>query len=267
MAITKLVLNGVEYPIGNLITVEGPQLYNGRELSEYTWAQLKTKIKNADFADLRVGDYKTINLTGGEVVKMQIAGIDTYFKTTDQQLGHHIDFISVDCLKDAHKWNETNNNNGTAEEKNPYMASEIKKYLSETVYPTLPSDVRKVITNKRMLMEERYSAGGNINDSTGWAWKDLGQLWLPTEYEVFGSTVWGTKGWSAGQACQYPLFANGNQHRIKGQGNGAGRCRWWLCTAGSGSSTHCCRVNSSGNATDLAACNALGVPVCFRVVG
>ena len=114
MAITKLLLNGVEYDIGNIyeIKTEGPQLYEGRELSEYTWAQLKTKCQNADFSDLRVGDYKTITLTGGEVVKMQIAGIDTYYKTTDQQLGHHIDWISVDCLNDYVQWNTTNNNNG-----------------------------------------------------------------------------------------------------------------------------------------------------------
>ena len=266
MAITKLVLNGVEYPIGNLITVEGPQLYEGRELSEYTWSQIKTKIQNADFEDLRVGDYKTITLTGGEVVKMQIAGIDTYYRTTDQQLGHHIDWISKDCLTDYVQWNTTNNNNGNADNAHPYLVSNVYNYLNNTIYPKLPSDVQAVISEKRTLLETRYSASGALTDSTSWAWQSLDKLWLPNEYEVFGSIVWGTKGWSQGQAVQYPLFANSYKHRIKGKGNGGGRCAWWLSTVYSGNSTACCYVNSHGIASGHNASHThVGVPVCFRI--
>lgn len=266
MAITKLVLNGVEYPIGNLITVEGPQLYNGRELSEYTWSQIKTKIQNADFEDLRVGDYKTITLTDGEVVKMQIAGIDTYYRTIDEQLGHHIDWISKDCLTDYVKWNTTSNNNGNADNPCPYEISNVKKYLNETIYPKLPSDVQAVISNKRTLMEERYSASGALTDSTTKRWLDLGKLWLPNEYEVFGSIVLGTKGLSQGQAVQYPLFANSYKHRIKGEGNGGDCCAWWLSTVRSGDSTNCCYVSSMGCPADYYAFGTyIGVPVCFRI--
>ena len=268
MAITKLLLNGVEYDIGNIyeIKTEGPQLYEGRELSEYTWAQLKTKCQNADFGDLRVGDYKTITLTGGEVVKMQIAGIDTYYKTTDQQLGHHIDWISVDCLKDYVQWNTTNNNNGNSTSEYPYMVSNVKKYLVDTIYPKLPADVKAVIKNKRSFLEKRYSASGTLTDSVNWGWEDMGPIWLPHEYEVFGSTVRGTKGWSQGQAVQYPLFANSYTHRIKGKGNGGGRCAWWFATVSSGDSTHCCHVSAIGNADFNGASNTLiGVPVCFRI--
>lgn len=268
MAITKLLLNGVEYDIGNIyeIKTEGPQLYEGRELSEYTWAQLKTKCTNADFDDLRVGDYKTITLTGGEVVKMQIAGIDTYYKTTDQQLGHHIDWISIDCLADYVQWNTTNNNNGNATSPHPWLVSNVYTYLNNTIYPKLPADVKAVIKNKRSLLESRYSASGALTDSTSWAWQDMGSLWLPHEYEVFGSVVWGTKGYSQGQAVQYPLFANSYMHRIKGKGNGQGRCTWWLSTVRSGNSTACCYIYSSGHAAYYSASYAsIGVPVCFRI--
>lgn len=268
MAITKLVLNGVEYPIGNLITVEGPQLYEGRELSEYTWSQIKTKIKNADFEDLRVGDYKTITLTGGEVVKMQIAGIDTYYGTTDQQpLRHHIDWISKDCLTDYVQWNTANNNNGSADTPYPYLVSNVYNYLNNTIYPKLPSDVQAVISEKRTLLETRYSASGALTDSTSWEWQNLGKLWLPSEYEVFGSVVWGTKGYSQQQAVQYPLFANSYKHRNKGKGNGGGRCGWWLSTVSSGESTTCCRVSANGHANySHTSLTYVGVPVCFRIV-
>lgn len=268
MAITKLLLNGVEYDIGNIyeITTEGPQLYEGRELSEYTWAQLKTKCANADFDDLRIGDYKTITLTGGEVVKMQIAGIDTYYKTTDQQLGHHIDWISIDCLNDYVQWNTTNNNNGTSSVASPYLASNVCRYLLETIYPKLPADLKAVIKGKRTLLEYRYSGSGLLTDSTSWGWHDMGNLWLPSEYEVFGSIVWGTKGYSSGQHVQYPLFANSFKHRIKGKGNGGSRCHWWLSTVISGNSTNCCGVASYGHAGDSGASYTDGgVPVCFRI--
>lgn len=268
MAITKLLLNGVEYDIGNIyeIKTEGPQLYEGRELSEYTWAQLKTKCTNIDFDDLRVGDYKTISLTGGEIVKMQIAGIDTYFNTTDQPVPHHIDWISKDCLTDYVQWNTSNNNNGNGSEACPYLVSNVYTYLNNTIYPKLPADVKAVIKNKRSLLEQRYSGSGALTDSTGWAWKDMGNLWLPFEYEVFGSIVWGTKGYSQGQAVQYPLFANSYKHRIKGKGNGGSRCDWWLSTVHSGNSTYCCSVSYGGYAYYYAASHTyVGVPVCFRI--
>ena len=268
MAITKLLLNGVEYDIGNIyeIKTEGPQLYEGRELSEYTWAQLQTKCQNADFSDLRVGDYKTITLTGGEVVKMQIAGIDTYYKTTDQQVPHHIDWISVDCLNDYVQWNTTNSNNGDSTSPHPWLVSNVYSYLNNTIYPKLPADVKAVIKNKRSLLESRYSASGTLTDSTSWTWQDMGNLWLPHEYEVFGSVVWGTKGYSQGQAVQYPLFANSYTHRIKGKGNNGSRCAWWLATVRSGNSTYCCNVGGNGYAGNYNASNTgIGVPVCFRI--
>lgn len=267
MAITKLLLNGVEYDIGNIyeITTEGPQLYEGRELSEYTWAQLKTKCTNVDFDDLRIGDYKTITLTGGEVVKMQIAGIDTYYKTTNQQLGHHIDWISIDCLIDYVQWNTTDNNNGNATSPHPWLVSNVYTYLNNTIYSKLPADVKAVIKNKRSLLESRYSASGTLTDSTSWDWQDIGNLWLPNEYEVFGSTVWGTKGYSSGQAVQYPLFANSYMHRVKGKGNGGSYCTLWLTTVTSGNSTSCCCVDNGDVANSSASGTSIGVPVCFRI--
>jgi len=142
----------------------------------------------------------------------------------------------------------------------------VYKYLNETIYPKLPADVKGVIKNKRSLIEQRYSASGALTDSTGWAWQDMGNLWLPNEYEVFGSVVWGTKGYGGGQHVQYPLFANSYKHRIKGKGNGGTRCSWWLSTVTSGNSTTCCDVTNNGNAAGHSASHTtIGVPVCFRL--
>lgn len=257
-------MNDLENRINNAFdAVVNNQLYQGVELN-YTWAQLSSKAKSGDFTGLNVGDYKTITMNG-QVVKMQIAGMDTYYKTTDQQLGHHIDFISKDCFPGTVQWNTTNNNNGNAENANPYLVSNVYQYLTETLYGYLPTEVKNVIVEKRMLLEQRYSSSGALTDSTSWAWGSLGKLWLPTEYEVFGSVVCGTPKWSAGQAVQYPIFANNWLHRIKGNGNGGSRYSWWLMSVASGYSTSACYVTDGGYANRYSTSDSYCVPVCFRL--
>ena len=218
----------------------------------------------ANYEGIYVGDYITVTMNN-ETVKMQVAGIDTYYRTTDQQLGHHIDFISKDCYSETVQWNLTDNNNGNAESPYPYMVSNLRSYLINTLYGYLPEKVKNQIANKRALMEQRYSSAGALTDSTSWGWQDLGALWVPSEYEVFGSVVWGTKGWSSGQSVQYPIFANNYLNRIKGASNGGGRSDWWLSFVRSGHSTGAGGVHYNGLASTWGASIALRVPVCFRI--
>lgn len=54
-------------------------------------------------------------------------------------------------------------------------------------------------------------------------------------------------------------------NRIKGAGNGGGRCDWWTASVGSGTSTGCVNVNGGGASGDWYASAELCVPVCFRI--
>ena len=47
----------------------------GKELTE-GWAALQARIKTGNFEGIHIGDYKTIQLTTGEKVIMEVAGID-----------------------------------------------------------------------------------------------------------------------------------------------------------------------------------------------
>lgn len=248
--------------------------YPGRDLTEVfvdeikkysdAWAWIKARIKAHNFTGIHVADYIPIKMNG-ETVNMQVAGIDTYYRTTDQELGHHIDFISKDCFSQTVKWNETNYNNGNAENSAPYMVSNLHKFLTTTLYGYLPAEVKAVIKNKRMFLEQRYSSSGKLTDSTGWAWNDLGPLWVPTEYEVFDSAIWGTKGYSQGQAVQYPIFAGSYLHRIKGSGHNGARCHWWLASVFGGSSAYCVGADNGGGSGYNGASSEFRVPVCFRI--
>ena len=227
------------------------------------WRWIKARIAAANFDGLHIGDYIPIYM-GDYLIKMQIAGMDTYYKTTDQQLGHHIDWISKDCYPDTVQWFTSNNNNGTSTDPAPYMKSTVKSFLDGLV-AKLPAEVQEVISSKRFLLENRYSASGTLTDSTSWAWGDLGKLWIPSEYEVFGSCIWATKSYGSGQAVQYPIFANNWLNRIKGAGDGGGRADWWLLSVCGGYSTYACFVHHNGYAYNGNCSHALRVPVCFRI--
>ena len=116
-----------------------------------------------------------------------------------------------------------------------------------------------------MLLPKRFSASGLLNDDNGWGWTNIGKLWLPTEWEVYGGPVWGTKGGYGigGSAVQYPIFAH-NMTRLKYRSGG--RTHWWLLSSSSGYSACWCFVGSFGYADYYYASNAhRAAPVCFRV--
>lgn len=248
-------------------------LYKGRdladvfdgEISRYSdpWEWIHDRIDMGFYDGVYVCDFIPYTVKN-ERIESQIAGINSYTHTTDQDLGNHIDFISRDCFSETVQWNTTNNNNGNATDGSPYMVSNLHTWLA-TLSSYLPQAVKNHIVTKRSLMETRYSASGALTDSTGWEWKNMGLLWVPHEYEVLGSVVWATKGYGQGQAMQYPIFANSWLNRIKGAGHGGSRCDWWLASVGSGDSAHACSVSNYGWALGWSASSALRVPVCFRI--
>ena len=266
----------------DLLKKQGNQAFGGRNLADLfaseiahydsEWEWIQDRCDGKYLRDLMVRDYLPLTLTTAEQTEQQIAGINCYYDTTDEAVGYHIDFISRDCMATTVKWNTSNNNNGNATNAAPYMVSNLRTWLLGTVYPTLPASVKDVITNKRYLMGSRYSASGTLTDDTTWSWQDLGAIWVPSEYEVFGSVIWGTKGYGQGQAMQYPIFANNWIDRIKGAGKDGSRCSWWTLTPVSGYSTYAVFVNYHGYADNYGDASSYAhtsgeyrAPLCFRV--
>lgn len=250
------------------------RLYYGRdltvvfadEIANYSdeWAWIKARLIAHNISGLRVGDYIPITV-GTESHQAQIAGINTYRKTCDTQVGYHIDWITRDCYGGSKvQWNTSNANQGTSKKKSPYLASDLASWLESTLLPLLPSKLSNVIVSKRYATPTRYTSGTTLTDDTGWEWADLGKLWVPYECEVFDSCAWSTHGYGYGQDVQYPLFANSFFNRIKGAGPGGGRTGWWLASAGGGSSIYVVYVGIGGNSYSNNANNSLYVPVCFR---
>ncbi len=248
-------------------TYEGVDLKErfAEEIAGYAnvWRWIKARVAAANFDGLHVGDYIPITMNANPII-MQIAGIDTYYRCTDQQQGHHIDWISKNLYPGTTQWFTANDNNGTAADPIPYNKSTVKAYLN-TLAGYLPAELAAVIQEKRFLIETRYSASGKPTESNSWTWASLGKLWIPSEYEVFGSLVWASKPFGAGHSVQYPIFANSFKNRIKGSGAGGDRASWWLLSVCGGNSTAACAADGHGYAHYSNCANSLGVPVCFRI--
>jgi hypothetical protein len=303
-----------KYEGKDLSTVHATEIASGktRNNTSFTagdvWGWIKKRIADNDFDGIHVGDYIPAALSAGTItdgdtsysisaktLNMQIAGIDTYYGYGDTAVGHHIDFISKQCIGTNIPYNKTNHNNGTSTYQNPFMASKIYACLNginnagtgydSTAYgynassggilQLLPSALQSAIIGKRMYAESRYSASGHLTGASGAAWVTMGGLWLPTEQEVYGMPICsggvkeansGVDRGLAGSPVQYPLFAGTagrTNNKIK---YNADRVPWWLSSVASGSSTHACLVYAAGYAA-ATECTYTdrSVPVCFRI--
>lgn len=226
---------------------------------------LHKRIAANNFAGLRVGDYLDVPLVsasgvaGQQSVRFIIAHIDPYLWCDDRSKGHHIAFVASAPIAVAKTvtgaandsflmWNTTNTNQGTADQKCPYPNSNLKAW--ETAFEAcLPEGLTKYLLTQRVLLEERYSASGALNDSNSWSWQDIGKVFSLSEMEVYGCPVWGTKGYSVGFDCQFDLFRD-TAHRVNGN-----RYNWWLRSVASGSASHVCYVSASGSAYCTSATN------------
>lgn len=243
----------------------------GKELTE-SWASLQTRIKAGDFTGIHIGDYKTITLDGGETVIMEVAGIDQYYKCGETQIGHHIDFISRNCLGDAKVFNSNKSNNGTEQEHNPWRASDLFKAMNdefEGVYSKLPSDVKECIIEKYAQLESRYSSISQLNDDDGKEWVFAGKLWFPTEIEILGTPYRSDINMAhvsgGGCNCQYPIFQGNMKHIIKNNIISGNRASYWTISAGRNTSTRFCYINFRGYPDLVDSDNTRNVLLCFRI--
>lgn len=250
-----------------------PRIYSADEPRElpFTWSQLKAKAQSGDLDGVRVGDYKTVTLAGGsfydaadastktlseQTLKMVVAGINTYHRYGDVAVGGHIDMISLHCLAPKLKYNGSATNSGG------YVGSNLFTTLNgdNGIRTLLPADMAAALAQKRALTEVKTAS-----NASSWAWNDLGLLWLPSEQEIWGQTVWSESGYGAGLAVRYPLF-DGSAAQIAKNDASDARCTWWTMNTKAGSATQFVCVRYMAYPTYYSASDPdVRVPLCVRV--
>ena len=197
----QTALNNAEYNRQGQIGKYGGQniatILAGEIGSGSVYDALHKRAANGNFAGLRVGDYIDVPLVSASGVAAQqsvrflLAHFDPYYCCGDSSKGHHIAFVASAPIAVAKTvtgvandsflmWNTTNTNQGTADQKCPYPNSNLKAW--ETAFEAcLPESLTKYLLTQRVLLEERYSASGALNDSNSWSWQDIGKVFSLSE--------------------------------------------------------------------------------------
>lgn len=242
----RQILCGI-YPGRNLASVFAAEIASFSS----PWHWLRSRVRGNNFTGIRIKDYIDLTLTNGNNMRYRVGAIDPYYNCGDTAKGHHIAMVpdapavvTGDYAINGSYiyWNTTATNQGTADEKHPYLCSNLHAWELNAFYPMLPQNVRDNILVHRALIEERYSASGALTDSNSWSWADLGAVWSLSEVEVYGQNVWSKPGYATGFDCQFPIFMQ-TKDRIMG-----GRVLWWLRSAVGGSSSSVCCVSGTGYA-------------------
>lgn len=201
--------------------------------SPIAWGEIKEAVKAGKAAGiLHVGDEIAETLTTGEQVVFVVAGIGVYAE-------NQVIFSLKNCLRPLLEEEYHMNEAGTS--KGGWPACDMRRHLTEDVFPVLPDDLKAVITPRKLTTDD-----GEAEDN----------IWLFSEYELFGEA------WCAKDPGDKPIpYYQTHTNRIKCDADGDTPWWWERSHVPSSPLTTFCVVNSAGGACSKPAVNSYGV--CF----
>lgn len=257
-------VNGSNFTPGDSITVEsditvsaiyydGGQTPTDPVFANNSWAVIRQMVRAGTIPSTwAVGDTKSVTLTNGNTMTVRIADkkVGRYALTGGGSSNMVLEF--VEQFADTSYMNSTNTNAGGWA--NCYM----RGTTMATCFALLPSDLQEAISEVTVL-------SGTGSGSTSGTSSSANKLFLPCEYEIFGTQTYSIGSSEAGSGGQFEYYTAHNTaaDRIKYR---AGTAQvWWLRSPYSGSSNYFCRVNSVGIASYIHASNQRGVAPCFAI--
>lgn len=256
-----------------------------------SWALISVLSKNGLASEYyNIGDEKDIVLKTGEVITVQILGFDhdIVYLGDEEMLfddeGNELGWSSMppkmagitlgmkDLLTTSYKMESTNTN------ANGWMGSLMRNDTMQTLFTQLPTDLQAVI----QPVLKTTSVGGAQSGILDMAYDSL---WLFSEEEIYGQTVFGTNGISntvngdksgngeEGKQYEYWQQKNGalyntadSTNRIKKLANGTGAPSiWWLRSPYALIASNFCIVSDTGFATNAVPNTARGICFGFAV--
>lgn len=226
--------------------VEPDEEDNKGILESYTWKEIAEAIKDGTFSNFAsVGDTKSF-IMNGKTYHAEVVSInDGSGEAGKWYPNKTVDFITKELYETNYPYNSTDTNTGGF----PY--SELRGTLENTLYPLLPSDLKDVII-KKTHSYITHIGGVMCIDST--------KLWLPTFYEIAGTTSTYAPGETSSNNKAYTLAS-----KIKTVNGESSASLWWLGSLNSYNSMYFWCVGSSGIVGGNYASCSFGVPLCFRI--
>lgn len=215
-----------------------------------TWAEIKAAVQagigGLDLSEYwSVGDTKSVTLTTGEVIELQIAGFnhDTY----SDGVTAPVTLVMKNSLNTVYLINDSNTNSGG------YPASAMKTYVETNIYNKLPSDLKTIVAPVKKKCYTSYMDASSLSEADY-------NVWLLAEAEAFDSSA-STLG--DGEGTKYSIFTT-DVSRIKKVNNSPHY--WWLRSIVRNNSTKFLCVDTEGTPYSYTATSGCGVVVglCVR---
>ena len=208
------------------------------------WSAIAASAANGTYkTKYSIGDTKSIDLGTEGTHLMQLVAFDTDDKA-DGTGKAPMTWIMKDLLPTTHRMNpaKVDGTEGTGA-LGGYDKTEMKSYLTETILPLFPADVRNNIVPVTKHQKAFDSSGTTFQEST------TETIWIPGHKETFNSTSYDTDGYA------YSDVFKDATSRIKKRNGSASY--WWLRSAHYATYFRC--VGSSGSGSNSSANNAHGV--------
>ena len=202
-----------EYPRTNFDTIED------------SWA---TIFANRSYAtDYPIAGYKTLELTDGTKIKMDLAAIDTDVKSDNSGTAK----MTWICqgIPMTHRMNASETTNGG------WASSEMRSWLISDILSKIPAEIKSHIVSVKKSYRSK-----SPNDET--LWSD-DEIWIPSYKEV-GFT---DASYIESDGVVYSGLFNSNAERIKYDSSGSAN-NWWFRSACS--SARFSYVNNKGKASN-----------------
>jgi hypothetical protein len=224
-----------------------------------SWEEIGEIVSYNDFEDVKVGDYKALNLSDGSEIIMRVAGINCYYVYGSDKYLPHIDFISDIPITKTVAWT-------TGSSYLAYSSSLVYKYLNGDFYSLFPDKLKEYIIDKYNYLENRISGATTASSSTE---QNLGKIWIPSEYEVFGNTIFSSNNYGAGKYVQYPYFEKvANRLNISSiKEDDYEEQSWCLLNYEDGQTASICICDEKGCPNTASATTELAIRFGFRLGG
>ena len=217
-----------------------------------SWNTIAANVRSNDTINYHVGDTKEIDLgtLGTHTVRVANKSECTNGETSETACGFVVEFVDIITKQ---KFNSTNTNVGG------WKDSELRTYINDTIYKSLPSDLQNVITTTKVI-----SGHGSTSGETNFETQD--KLYLLNAQEVWSTNDSDTSVGTSKQLDYYKnqgVTADNYDGAIK-QYNGS-NSGWWLRSAVSASANSLLSVRSGGGWFYGNAGGSYGVSPAFRI--
>ena len=223
-----------------------------------SWETIQNAVQTGNTEVYNVGDTKVVDLgtLGTHTVRISNKSECTNGETSETACGFVVEFADIITEQ---PFNSTNTNVGG------WKDSELRTYINNTIYKSLPSDLQNVITTTKVI-----SSHGSTSGETNFETQD--KLYLLSAHEVWED---GTSNQLSANDTAYSNTKQLDYYKNQGvtTGSYAGAIKqyngsnsyWWLRSASSDRTDSFLFVIYTGDWGDDGADNSNGVSPAFRI--